>query len=642
LPRRRVSAAARARLLLDGVMVVLVAVTFSWYFVLGPIVQSTGGTTLAKIVSFAYPFGDLLMICCLLLLLSPLNGTSRRAGALLAGSLGVMIVADSVFALQVANDSYTFGGFLDLAWAIGHGVAAIAMRWERHDEVAVSVAPQQAAVSTLYWTLAPYLFLPAVAVLLAYTYFNAGDPWLERGVYATAGVLIAVIALRQVLVITDNWHLQRITAANGENLTRLNAELGRARDALLATNGELVAAKTRWETLATTDPLTSLPNHRALSATFDAEIARSVRHDTPCAVLFFDLDHFKALNDSYGHPTGDAVLREFATVARGALRTEDHLGRWGGEEFVALLPECDLDGALLVAERLREAVMHHTFIAGGGLHLTCSIGVACAPADGIERDQLLDQADRAMYVAKERGRNRVCGTRALRYAAVRASEDDRSREATSLDGLVDGLALLLSARDSQVRGRDDAVATLIGKLARELGIEPSEAKMIGLAGRLRDVGAMAISDTVLHKPDRLTGDEWARVQLHSTIGADMLARIPALRAIAPLVRAHHERWDGQGYPHGLAGEAIPLGARIIAVADAFVAMTTARPFRPAREGADALAELDRCAGTQFDPLIVALLHAVSADDSERGLVSAITALTRPVDPDEHPLPLISH
>jgi HD-GYP domain-containing protein (c-di-GMP phosphodiesterase class II) len=191
-------------------------------------------------------------------------------------------------------------------------------------------------------------------------------------------------------------------------------------------------------------------------------------------------------------------------------------------------------------------------------------------------------------------------------------------------------------------GRDDAVALLIGRLARELGIDPSEAKMIGLAGRLRDVGAMAISDAVLHKPDRLTGDEWERVQSHATIGADTLARIPALRPSAPLVRAHHERWDGQGYPLGLAGEAIPLGARIIAVADAFVAMTTARPFRPAREGADALAELDRCAGSQFDPLIVALMHALSADDHGRGTASVTTTVARPAAPPELPLPLTQY
>jgi diguanylate cyclase (GGDEF)-like protein len=420
LPRRRVSAVARTRLILDGVMVVLVAVTFSWYFVLGPIVQATGGTTLSKVISFAYPCGDLLMICCLLLLVSPLNGTSRRAGALLAISLGVLIAADSIFAMQVANDSYIFGGFLDFAWALGHGTAAIAMRFARREALATSDTPPRAAVSALRWTLAPYLLFPAVAALIAYTFLSLGDPWLERGVYATAGILIAVVVLRQVMAIADNWQLQRSMSASGENLARLNAELGRARDALLATNSELVASNTRWETLATSDPLTGLPNHRALSATFDAEIARSVRHDTPCAVLFFNLDHFKALNDSYGHPTGDAVLREFAAVARGALRTEDHLGRWGGEEFVALLPECAHDGALLVAERLRETVMQHTFVAGSGLHLTCSIGIACAPDDGVERDHLLDQADRAMYVAKERGRNRVCAARALRYAAVRA------------------------------------------------------------------------------------------------------------------------------------------------------------------------------------------------------------------------------
>src|SRR5205807_1730183 len=156
----------------------------------------------------------------------------------------------------------------------------------------------------------------------------------------------------------------------------------------------------RLEALATTDPLTELPNHRAMVAALDQELERARRYHRPCALLFLDLDHFKALNDSYGHAAGDITLHELATVVSTSLRGVDVAGRWGGEEFVAILPETDSDGAAALAERVRTALAAHAFTAGGGTHLTCSIGVAAYPHDAEERDRLVDMADRAMYAAK--------------------------------------------------------------------------------------------------------------------------------------------------------------------------------------------------------------------------------------------------
>jgi len=188
--------------------------------------------------------------------------------------------------------------------------------------------------------------------------------------------------------------------------------LGGMNAALQDANARLEEANARLQALATTDPLSGLPNHRALVAALDAETARAQRGGGPCALLFLDIDHFKSVNDTHGHPAGDAVLREFAQTVRACLREVDTLGRWGGEEFLALLPGTDAEGALKLAERVRAAVAARPLapgwgLLGGGLPLTCSIGVAACPPQEAVRDALVDAADRALYAAKRLGRDQV-------------------------------------------------------------------------------------------------------------------------------------------------------------------------------------------------------------------------------------------
>ena len=183
----------------------------------------------------------------------------------------------------------------------------------------------------------------------------------------------------------------------------------REAETLSEINTALQVANARLEALAVTDPLTDLPNHRALIAALDAATARTRRDGEPCALLFLDIDHFKSVNDTYGHPVGDAVLREFADCTRASLREEDTLGRWGGEEFLALLPGTDLAEALAIGERVREAISDILLSAGGGLHLTCSIGISACPSVEAKRDALVESADRALYAAKRLGRNQVRG-----------------------------------------------------------------------------------------------------------------------------------------------------------------------------------------------------------------------------------------
>jgi diguanylate cyclase (GGDEF)-like protein len=438
-------------------------------------------------------------------------------------------------------------------------------------------------------------------VLVVYAHQEHDNHLLAPGVYAGSGVLIALVLARQVVAILENRQLyQSLHAAYQE---------------LRASHGALATANARLENLATTDPLTDLPNHRAMVAALDLEIERARRFGRPCAILFLDLDHFKALNDGYGHQAGDAVLREFATLVRAALRGIDTVGRWGGEEFVAILPETEWEAALIAAEHVRTTVGAHRFIAGG-THLTCSIGVAAYPSDGEDRDTLVAAADQAMYWAKCLGRNQARAACDPVAGDLRAESDRAgSREDMALAGTVEALAALVEARDRYSDEHSLDIADLATQIALACGLPAAEARMIGLAGRLCDLGKVAVPDAVLRKPARLTDGEWQQIRRHPLVGEDVANRVPALRVLAPLIRAHHERWDGQGYPDGLCGEAIPLGARIVAVAAAFRAMTTDRPYKQARDRIWSIAELRRCAGTQFDPSVVGALDLVLHQDA---------------------------
>ncbi|HEY6541032.1 MAG TPA: diguanylate cyclase [Ktedonobacteraceae bacterium] len=439
------------------------------------------------------------------------------------------------------------------------------------------------------------LCMLAVCVLTIYLLQHSGNGFLQAGICVAGMALSALLALRSFFV------AQKMAAHAGE-LQRLQKELG-------AKNRILSETNTRLQALATTDPVTGLANHRALVAALEHELARAYRYRHECSILFLDIDHFKALNDSYGHAVGDSVLRDFASLLRQQIREIDVPGRWGGEEFLVILPETGEQEARLISERARSAVATHAFTMGGGMSLTCSIGIATFPGDAGERDGLVTCADQAMYAAKKLGRNQVRSASDPVTLALRKNDGEQgSREDVALFGTVEALNALVEAHDHYTGLHPRRVATLATRLALALGLDATEARMIGLAGRLHDIGKIGIPDSVLQKPERLNEQEHASMQEHTIVGAEIISRIPSLRALVPVIRAHHERWDGQGYPDSLAGTAIPLGARIVAVADAYDAIITERHYQAARDTAAALNELRRCAGTQFDPVITRALE----------------------------------
>jgi len=439
------------------------------------------------------------------------------------------------------------------------------------------------------------LCMLAVCILTIYLLQHSGNRALQAVIYVAGMALSGLVALR-------SFFIARKMAAHAGELQRLQKELGTKNRILSETN-------TRLQELATTDPLTGLANHRALIAVLEHELARAYRYQHECSILFLDIDHFKALNDSYGHAVGDSVLRDFALLLQQQIRGIDVPGRWGGEEFLVILPETGEQEARLLSERARSAVAAHSFTMGGGMSLTCSIGIATFPGDADARDGLVTSADQAMYAAKKLGRNQVRGASDPATLALSKSDAEQgSREDVALYGTVEALNALVEAHDYYTGQHTRRVAALATRLALALGLDATQARMIGLAGRLHDIGKIGISEAVLQKPERLNEQEHASMQEHTIVGAEIISRIPSLRALVPVIRAHHERWDGEGYPDGLARTTIPLGARIVALADAYDAIITERHYQPARDAAAALNELRRCAGTQFDPEIVCALE----------------------------------
>jgi diguanylate cyclase (GGDEF)-like protein/putative nucleotidyltransferase with HDIG domain len=369
-----------------------------------------------------------------------------------------------------------------------------------------------------------------------------------------------------------------------------------------------VTAEERLREAARTDALTGLFNRRHFSEVLEAELDRSRRHGVTPGLLLVDLDHFKTVNDTYGHQVGDSVLTEVAARLRDAVRPSDCVARWGGEEFIVLVPSLEHERLLWrICQSLRESVSQVPITVGRRrLDMTVSIGgVLADPARSHEL--IMDQAARALYAAKRQGRDR---TRLF----SELTPDDLAAEEPEAIRLAQALSLSAGVREGVPEEHAEEVAELAGVIASGLGLAEDMVLRCRLGGWLHDIGKVAIPDRILGKPGDLDEHEWRIMRTHAEIGEQLVRRIDAVSIAALAVRHHHERVDGSGYPDGLAGEAIPIEARIVAVADAFSAITEDRPYRRARPAADALAELRARAGHDHDARAVeALANALAAD-----------------------------
>jgi len=351
------------------------------------------------------------------------------------------------------------------------------------------------------------------------------------------------------------------------------------------------------------DGLTGLADLRRFHQRLVAEVDRSRRHGHPLSVAVIDIDGFRGINVSHGLPVGDAVLAAAGRVVSTLTRANDMVARSDGDEFVMLLTDTDSGGAKQCVERILLELEATT--AGPVGCVSASAGIASWQRPQTP-EQLLEHARRGVDHAQADGGGRA--------AIMGSGSEDVSPQDDSRRDAIVGLATTLLERDRYTGDHSEAVVQLTVRVARALALNPDEVDRVETAALLHDIGKVGIPDSILHKNGPLDDEEWVLMKEHPVIGERILRAIPGLGGVARIVRHEHERWDGGGYPDGLAGDAIPMGSRIILTCDAYHAMTSDRPYRKAMSHGDALRELRASAGTQFDPQVVeALLGCLYGD-----------------------------
>jgi diguanylate cyclase (GGDEF)-like protein len=618
MPTRRMRTLARFRVMVDSFIVTTALVTFSWFFILGPTVMSGGGSSLAKVLGALYPLFDLAMLGCVMMLtMGSREPAYIRIRNLLAIGIGCYVASDVAFGYLSLHGTYTSGNPWDTGWILSNLVVAqatLCLSKQQSSALAKKDQTLEAPSPPKFWRMVlPYTFVPAVALLLAYIWHEDVDRPLALGVYISAGTLMALILIRQVLAIAENSHLYKY----------------------------LQDAYRELEALATTDGMTGLPNHRLFQERLRAEIVTCRAQGTPVTLLLIDVDRFKSYNDNFGHPAGDEALRIVGRILRESVRGNDLPARYGGEEFAAILPSTASAQAYVVAERIRTACEAQAFPFR---QVTLSIGIATT-YEG-EATELIERSDEALYAAKNGGRNRVeietsglinvptestgfsypegwslQTSRAHGINLLTTSKEDA--DAHPAGPLLSALLAILSSHSRELEHHPDRVMHYCLRLAEQaaargaISITSSQMADLHLGAILHDIGKLGVPEAILRKPGLLTDAEREVVHRHPIQGAEMLADIPSLAGALPIVRSHHERWDGTGYPDGLSGRAIPLGARIFALADTLDAMWSDRPYRRAMEYSAIRDEIRRSAGTKFDPSLVEAFLSIPRTEWER-------------------------
>jgi two-component system, cell cycle response regulator len=527
--------------------------------------QLSSGFSLATATGIAYP---LLGVMILALIVAFGFGGHRMVPinlAVVALGFGVSAVTDAAYTYAAVLHSFIPSQWLDLGWqaeALLLMLAALVAIW--HGEGAARVRRFDRDVG-LPMVLTGLLLTVGLVVV------DGRD-----GRFSLAAVVAGAYCI--VAVITRLY-------LTGRDRTRLARELE--------------ASLVKQERLALSDGLTGLHNRRFFDELVTLECQRSLRQRTDLSLIVIDLDRFKQVNDRYGHPAGDSVLEEVARRLRASVRSSDVVARYGGEEFAVILANTGAVSARTFAERIRQAIGGTRIGAEGReIAVTASIGVATMPDRAQRKEELLQRADRALYRAKRLGRNQVHLDGRADDAAV-LGRDIGSPVVDYLQNLADEI----DGRQAQ-SVHSAAMAAWAGRIAAALGADQEQRERAVLAARFHDIGKVVVPDSILLKLGSLTQEEWQVVHEHPEQGARLVKLAPELEDIAPVIAAHHERPEGDGYPNGLTAKQIPLEASIVAVCDAWSAMLADRPYRRALSESDALAELRRCKGSQFDPAVV--------------------------------------
>ena len=398
--------------------------------------------------------------------------------------------------------------------------------------------------------------------------------------------------------------------------------LQQSRDEINRQNQELQA-------LATTDPLTTCMNRRSFFAVFETQWSSAKRYDHPLAVIMVDVDHFKRINDRHGHSVGDQVLRHVADTLKALARDTDLVCRYGGEEFCILLPQIGLEGAALAAERFRNGIETKPC---GGISVTASVGVSAIELKAGTPQAMLDEADKSLYCAKRTGRNKV-----IRWDKVPAGFDIADAKAHKPEAprendasmpipfhAVTALMSALAHRDAATAEHSQRVADLCVSTAKGL-MSINDCFMLEVAAMLHDIGKLGVPDAILLKPGALTEEEWKVMRTHDQMGVEIISAAFGSEALTDIVRTHHAWFSGNPENPGLpTGREIPIGARILTIADAFDAMISDRPYHRPKTREQAFTELRRCAGKQFDPELVERLIAAAQSSDNARLVPALS------------------
>lgn len=435
----------------------------------------------------------------------------------------------------------------------------------------------------------------------------AAASWLRPSSQAVSGS--SAFAAGAFLMLLFSFSLRIVADVITEKNIRLecsNRALEKFASGLKATNEKL-------ERLSFTDPVTGVYNYRYFQLRLREELSRARRYRLPLALMMVDVDGFKRYNDAHGHPTGDLVLQAVAAALKENVRELDTVCRYGGDEFAVILNDAGAETATTIAERVRGAVERCSAQVGAPAGVTVSVGIAIYPENAESAEQLVKLADEALYRVKFSERNAIQVYSSL-IDELRSELGDT--ESASLLATLRTLITIINARDRYTSGHSERVTNYALLLGNRLGLSAEDLRLLRYAAFLHDIGRIEISRDILNKRGPLSDEERAIIKRHTLYGVQIIEPIRSLESILSIVLHHHERYDGQGYPAGLAGQDIPLLARVLAVADAFDAMMSHRPYRDAMSLEAALEEIRRGRGTQFDPAIADAFLAAIANHQE--------------------------
>ncbi|HEY3374263.1 MAG TPA: diguanylate cyclase [Candidatus Aquicultor sp.] len=406
---------------------------------------------------------------------------------------------------------------------------------------------------------------------------------------------------------------------------------------LVYRNHLLLSDNAALQAKALRDNTTGLNNHRYFQEALDKTMLKAQKAKRDLSLVMVDIDNFATVNNMYGHIFGDKVLAAIGKAILSKLREADEACRLSGDEFAIILPRTNAEKALKIAEGTKAAIGLRLEEEFPDADISVTVGVSAYPTLAKDKDELLHTADGTLYWGKITGKNQALLYDANVVEALSADERASRAENAALIDMIRSLARAVDARDPYTRQHSKRVSAFAVKLARYIDLDPEVVSRIEIAGMLHDIGKIGVPDQILNKPGRLTDEEMEIIKNHPGLSAQILEST-RLKEIIPMVNSHHERWDGKGYPSGLKGENIPFEARILALADTFDAMTSDRPYRKGLTVEEALAEIERCAGSQFDAKLTAKFIEVF---SGKQVQSDLATIDEEITEDEFELLSIS-